>query len=471
MTAPTNSTEQMQQCLLSQRAAFNRNRYPTLKQRLVNLRLLESLIRENHAAICAAIDKDFGGRHPSEVQMTELFPCLEAIKYTRKRLKRWMKAERRHVSLWYQPARAQVLKQPLGVVGILYPWNYPLFLSIGPLIQVLAAGNRAMIKGSEHTPAFTELLTELIARYFSSDEVSVFSGGPEIGEAFSKLDFDHLFFTGSTAVGRHVMRAAAEHLTPVTLELGGKSPALIADDYSTKTAARRLMFGKCINSGQTCVAPDYVLLPESKLEQFVDDCRQVANEFYGDSTDNLTSIINQDQYQRQRALLDEADAAGARVIPLLDRMNPSGSRQLLPTIVTGAPSDSRLMQEEIFGPTLPVIGYSDLEQAFAIVNQQPRPLALYCFSNKHDIVEKVMRSTHSGGVTVNDTLLHVAQDDLPFGGVGASGMGQYHGYEGFLTFSKKRPVLYQSRLNGLALFHPPRGKLAQRLLKFMTGLK
>ena len=381
-----------------------------------------------------------------------------------------MKPRRAGVGKWFLPARAQVWPQPLGVVGIIVPWNYPLYLAIGPLAAALAAGNRAMVKLSEFTPAFSALFARLCAATFASDEVCIVTGGPEVAAEFSALPFDHLLFTGSTAVGRKVMAAAVPNLTPVTLELGGKSPAIITPGYPLEHAVQRILAGKFLNAGQTCIAPDYVLLPRASLQAFVDAARNLSRRCYpaGLADADYCSIVNDRQYRRLVQGLDEAVALGAGVHVLFDGAPRDDARhRLAPTLLVDPPTDCAAMRDEIFGPLLPLVPYDSVEQAMAFVAGRAHPLAMYWFDQEPARVERALQTLKAGGVTVNDTLLHIAQDSLPFGGVGASGMGAYHGQWGFDTFSQLKPVFYQSRLNGMALFLPPYRPLMRRMLGLM----
>ena len=444
--------------------------YPALEMRRAWLDALERLIQENRQALIAAVSQDFGQRSAVETRLAELFPSLEAIRYARRHLKSWMKPERRRVSFWFMPAGASVLPQPLGVVGVVVPWNYPLFLAFGPIVAALAAGNRVMVKMSEYTPATGALLSELAVRYFGRDLLTVVNGEPELGQAFTRLPFDHLLFTGSTAVGRHVMRAAADNLTPVMLELGGKSPALVARGADLRRSAEAIVAGKLMNAGQTCVAPDYVLVNEKDCGLLLDEIRAAAARAYPTLAGNpdYSAIINDRHYQRLQGWLEAAREAGARI----DAVNPANedlaaSRKFPLTLVQRCPDDCALMREEIFGPILPIVAYDKFDEALRYINSRPRPLALYLFDNDPLRVERVLRETVSGGVSVNDTLLHVVQDDLPFGGVGPSGMGHYHAKEGFLAFSKLKPVFRQSRLSGSRLLRAPYGRTAEWLLKLM----
>ncbi|MBL8517964.1 MAG: coniferyl aldehyde dehydrogenase [Betaproteobacteria bacterium] len=439
---------------------------PDYAARRDNLNRLEALLRDHADSLAEAISRDFGHRSRHETQLLELFPSLEGIKHTRSHLKRWMAPQRGFASLWFMPARIELRPQPLGVVGIIVPWNYPLLLAVAPLASALAAGNRVMLKMSEFTPATGELLARLMATTFPEGDVVVINGGPETGRAFAGLPFDHLLFTGSTAVGRDVMKRAAENLVPVTLELGGKSPAIVADDFPIDLAAERILFGKCLNAGQTCIAPDYVLLPRGKEEAFVDAARHYVATHYPDLGADYSAIVNARHRLRLREWLDEAKAAGANIRTLSDAN--ADDTKVVPTAVLNAPASTRVMQDEIFGPILPIIGYSTLDEAIRHVNDRPRPLALYVFSHDERSAEKVLRSTVSGGVSVNETLMHISQEALPFGGVGPSGMGHYHGKFGFDTFSKLKPVFRQSRFNGLKLFHPPYGKRFETLVRLLS---
>lgn len=443
---------------------------PDHAARQARLKMLERLLLENAGALSEAVSRDFGNRSIHETQLLEIFPALQAVRGARKHLRSWMKPRRGWASMWFLPARTEIRCQPLGVVGIIVPWNYPVMLSVGPLVAALAAGNRAMIKMSEFTPRTGELFAALVARYFPQGPVAVVNGGPETGKAFAALPFDHLLFTGSTAVGRNVMRAAAENLVPVTLELGGKSPAIVAPDFPIDVAAGRILFGKCVNAGQTCIAPDYVLLPKGSETQFIAAARSAVGRLYPRLKDNpdYTSIIDDRHAQRLAGHLQDARAKGAVVAEI----NPagedlSGCRKIAPTLVTQVNDAMRIMQDEIFGPLLPLLSYESLDEAIGYVNNHPRPLALYCFSNHQPSVERVLNETTTGGVTVNETLLHISQENLPFGGVGPSGMGHYHGRFGFETLSKQKAVFYQSRLNGLKLFWPPFGKRFEGLMRLL----
>ncbi|KGW23774.1 aldehyde dehydrogenase family protein [Burkholderia pseudomallei] len=455
--------------LRDQRAAYLRAPYPSWATRADHLRALRKMLLENRDALAAAINADFGHRAKEEVLMSEIWLAKEEIDEALKHGKRWIKPKSRTMNKWLRPARAKVMPQPLGVVGIVVPWNYPVLLAAGPLICALAAGNRAIVKMSELTPRTSQLFEELISKTFARDHVAVVNGDAQIGAAFSGLPFDHLLFTGSTNVGRHVMRAAAEHLTPVTLELGGKSPVIVGPRARFDAAVDAVITGKTLNAGQTCIAPDYVLVPRGKEAEFVARARARMARLYPNLSTNpdYTSIISERHFARLQRLASEAQQAGAQLHPLTDATPDPALRRLPPVLVTQAPDASQLMQEEIFGPLLPIVPYDTLDDAIAYVNARPRPLALYLFDEDRTTIERVMRDTISGGVTVNDTLMHIACGTLPFGGVGASGMGAYHGYDGFVTFSKMKPVLTQPRLNTRAMIAPPYGKRFAAILKLM----
>jgi coniferyl-aldehyde dehydrogenase len=453
-----------------QRAAWAAAPCPAWPERADRLRRLQRLLTVHEPALAEAIDADFGGRPAIETELAEVWPSLEEVKVALRSGRRWMRPRRAVVGKWFQPARAQVLPQPLGVVGIIVPWNYPLFLAIGPLAAALAAGNRAMLKMSEYTPAFSALLRRLCEQAFAPEEVCVVNGGPEVAAQFSALPFDHLLFTGSTQVGRKVMSAAAANLTPVTLELGGKSPAIVTPGYPLEHAVQRILAGKLLNAGQTCIAPDYVLVPREAVAAFVDAARRHVRKAYpgGLADASYCSIVNDGQYRRLTRYVDEAAQDGTRVEPLFDGATRDGARRrLAPTLLLDPAPACAAMREEIFGPVLPIVPYVRVEEAMAFVNARPRPLALYWFDRDAARVEQALRAMPAGGVTVNDTLLHITQHSLPFGGIGSSGMGHYHGQWGFDTFSKLKPVFRQSRINGMALFLPPYRPLMRRLLRWM----
>lgn len=449
------------------KAQYKAQPYPSLRSRHDCLEQLKRLLQENEASIIDAISQDFSYRAPFETELAEIYPSLKSITYTQKHLPRWAQANKRSVSIWFKPAQAKVMYQPLGVVGIIVPWNYPLFTALGPLIGALAAGNRVMLKMSEFTPKFSRLFALLCEQYLSADWVRVINGGPEVGAAFSRLPFDHLLFTGSSAIGKKVMQAASDHLTPVTLELGGKSPTVIDSDFPLKQAVERLMFGKLLNAGQTCLAPDYAFVHDSQQSKLVELAKQIARKFYPDwQLHGYTAIASDKQLRRYQELVQDARDKGADIIPLLDTEDLKG-RKTPPLLVLNTTPEMRVRQEEIFGPLLPLVAYRDHDEVIDWINTQPRPLALYLFSNNKKLTERYMTQTISGGVTLNDTIFHVSQDELPFGGVGASGMGHYHGQEGFKTFSKAKSIFKQSRFAGTKVMYPPHGKLAKLLMALM----
>jgi len=445
--------------------------WPLRKQRLQALR---AMLLTQRQAIAAAIHHDFGQRSAHETELLEIVPSLQAIDHALANGQRWMRPQRRATSMWYQPARNQLLPQPLGVIGIVVPWNYPLLLSIAPLVCALAAGNLAMIKLSEDSPAFGTLLAQLMHTTLAAGEVVVINGDADVARAFCALPFDHLLFTGSTATGRAVMRAASDNLVPVTLELGGKSPAIIGPGADIEQAVTRIMSGKLLNAGQTCIAPDYVLLPRGQESQFITLARKMVARCYPalnqpspNQGGDYTSIINDRHFARLQALLSEAQELGATVTPLATQTADARSRCLPPQILTTMPGAARIMQEEIFGPLLPLLAYDRLDDAIALINARPRPLALYLFERDQHRIDQVLQHTIAGGVSINETLLHIAQSDLPFGGIGASGMGAYHGEFGFRALSHMKPVFRQSRFNPMRWFLPPYGRVFKTLMKLL----
>ncbi len=455
------------------RAAQAAEPWPEWAARADRLRRLLRLVRDHEQAIAAAIHQDFGNRPAIETGMVEVWPSLAEIRGALRHGRRWMAPRRASVGKWFMPARARIVPQPLGVVGIIVPWNYPLNLAVTPLAAALAAGNRAMVKLSESTPAYGALMQRLVGEAFGADEVVVVTGGADVAAQFSALPFDHLLFTGSTPVGRQVMAAAARNLTPVTLELGGKSPAVVTPGHPMAHAAERILVGKLINAGQTCIAPDYVLVHRPELDAFVQAAQQQARRMYpgGLADADYCSIVNERQYARLLAAMAEAQERGSRGVPLFAGAQRSDAQhRLAPLLLVDPPADTRVMSEEIFGPVLPLVPYDSVEQAMRFVQERPRPLSLYWFDRDRPRTETAMRELPAGGMTVNDVLLHAGQEDLPFGGVGASGMGHYHGRWGFETFSKLKPVFLQSRVNALSLFLPPYSRLARTLLHWMKRL-
>lgn len=447
-----------------QHSASRQGPAASLDLRRDRLERLRAVIAGNEAALAESISQDFGVRSRTETELLEIVPTLNAIRHARKNLARWMRPERRRVDPLFQPASARVRHEPLGVIGIISPWNYPLQLALSPLVDALAAGNRAMLKPSELTPAFSELLRRLVAERFDESEVAVITGGVEVGQAFASLAFDHLLFTGSTAVGRKVYLAAAANLVPVTLELGGKSPTIICPGYDLAKAARSIAFGKFVNAGQTCIAPDYVLVPEGKERAFADALMAQVRRSYPAiaGNDDYSSLISERHRQRLADAIETARQSGATMLSHEDE-GARAEGKIGPTVLLGAPDSSLFLTEEIFGPVLPILPYRDLDAAIAFVAGRERPLALYCFSNSRRERQQVLDGAISGGVTLNGTLMHVAQESLPFGGVGASGIGAYHGHEGYKRFSHARAVHRIGFVNVFERLGPPWGKMAKTL--------
>jgi len=469
MTEITTIAE-LESSLASQKKYFSKNMYPSYQERVNDLKSLKRLLLENQNEFIKTLSLDFGHRSADDTKIGDILTTVSGINYTLKHMRRWMKPQRKHIGLLFQPAKGEVVSQPKGVIGIVTPWNYPLFLSLGPLTAALAAGNVAMIKMSEYSPNTSKLLAKLIAEIFPLKKVAIVAGDVKIATKFTSLAFDHLFFTGSTAVGKLVMKSAAENLVPVTLELGGKSPAIIDRSMNISTAVSRLILGKTLNSGQTCVAPDYIFCPRSKFDELVKEISARYKRMYPSLCDNndCTSIINDEHYKRLTHLLNDAREKGAEVISCLDKTSAinkhNSSRKLPLTLVGGVQDDMLVMQQEIFGPILPIIAYDEIVEVFEYINSRPRPLALYIYSFDKTFQQQLLSNTHAGGVCINEASLHVANDDLPFGGIGASGMGQYHGEEGFKTFSHQKAVLTRGRINLTPLLFPPFNTAIHRLV-------
>jgi len=468
--AETPPPSPLQTALALQRQAYLAHPVPSLAERQRDLRTLQRFIREHQDALCDAISADYGHRSRHETLLAEVLPAVDGINHILKHLRGWMRPQRRSVD-WrsFPGARNRVIPQPLGVVGVIVPWNFPLNLSLVPLSYIFAAGNRALVKMSENSRHLAAYLIEHMPAYFPPEKLQFFDETGGVGVAFSQLKFDHLLFTGSGQTGRAVMAAAAQNLCPVTLELGGKAPAIVCDDFPLQLAAERILFVKLLNAGQICTTVDHAWLPAAKVDAFVDLARGLVAQRYPrlDSPD-YTAIIDQRAFDRLLAALDDARSRGAQVLPLLD--GPAfdrATRKIAPHIVLNAPADSLLMQREIFGPILPLRSYTRLDEVITSINAGPRPLAVYPFSYDTAKVQHIIDHVMSGGVSVNDALFHVGQHDLPFGGVGDSGMGHYHGHEGFETFSKMRPVFYQTRFSTLKFLWPPYGKFADKVLAFL----
>jgi coniferyl-aldehyde dehydrogenase len=466
-----NPPASLERLLLVQRSAFEAERYPGVATRRDRLERLRRIVTQDESRFVAAIERDFGHRSAHETRLAELYIVGAEARHAIRRLSRWMKP-RRVATPWHLlPASARIMHQPVGVVGIISPWNYPVQLALAPAVAAIAAGNRVMLKPSELTPATSSLLAELVSASFREDEFAVVEGDADIGQAFSALAFDHLFFTGSTAVGRKVAQAAAANLTPVTLELGGKSPAVFDATADFASSVPRLMVGKLLNAGQTCIAPDYALVPAARLDEFIAAATATVHDLYPQVSTNpdYTSIVNARHFARLTGLLDDARSKGARIMPLGEAgaRTDTTPRRLVPTLVAGVTDDMAIMREEIFGPLLPIETYSTPDDAIAKINARPHPLALYWFGADRRHCERMLRQTLAGGVTVNDTLWHFAHEGLPFGGVGASGSGQYHGEHGFVTFSKAKPVYAQSRFAPTRLLYPPYGRVFERVLALL----
>ncbi|MCO5131897.1 MAG: coniferyl aldehyde dehydrogenase [Xanthobacteraceae bacterium] len=466
---------EFQSCFDAQRAAYLAAPEPSYDERIAHLKALAQLLKDNKDDLVAAINTDYGNRSEFETLFAEYFVVLETIADAIKNLKKWMKPQRRRVDfLTYPLARNRVVPQPLGVVGVIVPWNFPLNLSFCPLASIFAAGNRAMVKMSENSPALARLLARVSPRYLPVEKLAFFEDGGGRGPAFSSLPFDHLLFTGSGATGRSVMASAARNLTPVTLELGGKSPAIVGPDFPIATAAERILWVKMFNAGQICTNVDYVFLPKDRESAFVDHCRQLfAARFPDVNGPDYTSIIDDRAFARLEATLDDAKRKGAILVNLADKQNcDAGRRKFPPHLVLNPTDDMLLMQREIFGPILPIKTYEDRQEVADYVNAHDRPLALYPFTHDAGLCDFYISRVMSGGVSVNETLLHVGQHDLPFGGVGASGMGHYHAREGFNTFSKLRPIFYQGPISPIQwFFQPPYAKRPMKILQTMIRFK
>jgi len=456
-----------------QKNAFKYSPIPTAKERVQNLKKLQQVLVKHQSALTQALSKDFGTRHSDVSTLNDIMLSLENIKYQAKRVKKWMKPSKPHVGIKLQPVAASVHYQPKGVVGIIAPWNFPVAMAMLPLATALAAGNRAIIKPSEFTPHTAQAIQLMIEDVFTEDEVAVVPGEMEVGIEFTKLPFDHIVFTGSTVVGKHVMRAAAENLTPVTLELGGKSPAIISNNVPLKDCVERLLYGKTTNAGQICISPDYILCPPSRIDEFVETCKSVFTSFYPTIKNNgdYTSIINDRQYQRLLGHIEDAKAKGATVIeinPASEQLN-SAARKLPLHLILNPTDDMICMQEEIFGPILPIKACSSVENALSYIREQPRPLSLYYFGYNKTEQKMVVENSISGSMCLNDTINQLSIDDMPFGGTGPSGMGNYHGYDGFKELSHAKSVLSRPRYNAIKPLYPPYDRFFHKLVnKFMV---
>jgi coniferyl-aldehyde dehydrogenase len=469
--------QDMTAVLAAQKAAHLRDGAPSAEKRIAWIDLCIGLLVDHRAGIEAALTTDFGSRSKEATAFTDVASSIGALKHAKAHLKAWMKPEKRKTTpaiLGLFGAKAEVRYQPKGVVGIISPWNFPVNLTFSPLAGVLAAGNRVMIKPSEFTPATSELMARMFAEAFSPEEIAVVTGGPDVGQAFAGLAFDHLIFTGATSIASHVMRAAAENLTPLTLELGGKSPVIISRSADMKTTVARVMNGKTLNAGQICLAPDYVLVPRERMSEFVAEAKGAVAAMFPTIKDNpdYTSVINQRHYDRLTGYVTEAKAAGLEVLelkPESEDLSQQEHRKIAPTLILDPGDDLKVMKEEIFGPVLPVKAYDTLSEAVGYVNAHDRPLGLYYFGTDAGEQEAVLAGTTAGGVTVNDVVFHVAQEDLPFGGVGPSGMGSYHGRDGFLEFSHRKAIFTQLKndIPQLKALRPPYG---EGVRKYLAGV-
>ncbi|MBL8327220.1 MAG: coniferyl aldehyde dehydrogenase [Rubrivivax sp.] len=468
---PARTTRELQAALTRQREAHLAQPMPTLAQRKADLLQLRRFILDHQDAICDAISADYGHRSRHETMLMELMPVISDIQVTLKHLASWMKPQKRAIDRKiFGLASNRVIPQPLGVVGVIVPWNFPINLSFLPLVAIFAAGNRAMVKFSEHSRHLARLLAQTLPDYFAPEKLRVFDETGGVGIAFSQLPFDHLLFTGSSGTGRAVMASAAQNLCPVTLELGGKSPAIVCADFPLRTAVERILYVKCLNAGQVCTTVDHVYVPRASLPEFVELAREIVPQRYASvASPDYTSIITPQALGRLLQAMDEARERGATLLPLID--GPAvdrRTRKIAPHLLLDAPPDCALMAQEIFGPILPVIAYDELDAVIARINAGSRPLALYPFSHHRGTLDHIVTHVMSGGVSINDALLHVGQHDLPFGGVGESGMGHYHGREGFDNFSKLRPVFHQARVSSVSLLAPPYGPLVDRMLKLLV---
>jgi len=459
------SADGMGAILAKQKAANIRDGIPSVEQREAWLDKSIDLLATHGEALAKAMAEDFGHRSIDQSNLTDIAGSIGALKHSRKHLRKWMRPEKRKVEfpLGLLGSKAQIQYQPKGVVGVISPWNFPVNLTFAPLANIFAAGNRAMIKPSEFTEKTSAVMAELFAKYYTEEEVAVVTGGPDIGAAFTKLPFDHIVFTGATSVAHHVMRAAADNLVPLTLELGGKSPVILGQSANLEKAASRIMAGKTLNAGQICLAPDYAFVPEGKTGEFVGAAQAAVGKMFADGlkdNDDYTSIVNQRHFDRLNSYLDDAREKGAEVVeinPQNENFSQQPHHKMAPHIVLNPTDDMKVMQDEIFGPILPLKTYTETKDAVAYINEHDRPLGLYYFGDDANERDMVMNNTTSGGVTVNDVIFHVAQEDLPFGGVGPSGMGAYHGRDGFLEFSHKKAIYTQTGNEILAMMRPPYG--------------
>lgn len=475
MDISTPPATELRSCFDAQHRATRAAPEVPLALRLDRLQRISTLLDTHGAALAAAVQADFGVRAPQLTEVADIFVLRTLLSHTRKHLRGWMKPQKVSTPIYLQPSRGELQRQPVGVVGVISPWNYPVQLALAPVITALAAGNRVMLKPSELTPRTSALMAELLHQQFAADELLVVLGDASVASDFASLPFDHLLFTGSTPVGRKVAQAAAANLTPTTLELGGKSPCIVGLGADMDDAALKIAHGKLLNAGQTCIAPDYVLLPQGQEQAFEQAYGRAVARLFPSIMGNgdYAAIISPRHLARLQHLLDEAQAQGAvvrQIAPAGERSEKGTGRQMLPTLVTQTRDAMTLMQEEIFGPILPVLPYAALDDAITYINDRPRPLALYWFGPDTAARDAVLRRTVSGGVTVNDTLMHIAHENLPFGGVGDSGWGAYHGETGFLRFTQQKPVFFQSRWAAGSLFYPPYGKRLEQVMGMLKRI-
>ena len=458
----------MKELFDAQQSAYRNAPMPSAEQRIDQLKRLKAATIKYQDQLAEAINEDFSCRSKTETMVAEILTSVQGINDAIKHVKKWMKPSKRKVGMLFAPAKNQVIYQPVGVVGIIVPWNYPIFLALGPLTAALAAGNRALIKMSEFTPALNKVFKAMLGEAFAENRVAVIEGEADVAAAFSELPFNHILFTGSTNVGRYVMAAAAKNLTPVTLELGGKSPTIVSRHVPLKDAAQRICYGKSVNAGQTCVAPDYILVPEEQEEAFVAAYQAAFSKMYPTlkNNDDYTAIVNERQHARLTSWLQDARQKGAK----LTTINPanedlSDTRKLAPTLAQHLKDDMTIANDEIFGPILPIVTYKTIDDALGYSADRPRPLALYYFGYNKDEADYVLANSHSGGVSINDTLMHLAQDDMPFGGIGDSGMGHYHGKEGFIAMSHAKSVHSKGRFSSGTMIYPPYNQTILNALK------
>ena len=469
------SQSQMQSILDRQRAAYLAEGIVNSETRIDRLERAVRVVKKHQKAFVQAMNEDFGHRSEHQSLFTDVASSIGPLRHAQQNLKRWQKKDKRKVTpgiLALLGAKAWVEYQPLGVVGVISPWNFPVNLTFTPLAGVLSAGNRCMIKPSEYTPATSAAMAAGFAEEFDEEEIAVITGGPQTGADFSGLAFDHLLFTGATSVAKHVMRAASENLVPVTLELGGKSPVIISPKADMAPTTDALMAGKMMNAGQICLAPDYVFVPRDRMGEFVESSKRSVAKMYPTLLDNpdYTSVINARHFERINGYVDEARERGVEVVeinPADEDFRQQSAHKIAPTLLIDPPEDSAVMQEEIFGPVMPIKSYESLDETLDYVNSHDRPLGLYYFGTDQEETQRVLNQTTSGGVTLNDVVMHVAQEDLPFGGVGPSGMGAYHGEDGFRTFSHAKAVFKQATFNPAEKLglRPPYGDKLMGLLK------